>query len=133
MKIEPKVEAGRIHQGLYASKAGEPYGAFKLHGPCGVELVIMVLGAGGVCGSVHAARGGLHQLSSPYVAYVAIDQGAVSDAAEDIGVMAARDDSNWHGRPPSATCKRSLRLLPRLLPRPGRHAVSRDGRRLRQL
>ena len=64
MKIEPKVEAGRIHQGLYASKAGEPYGAFKLHGPCGVELVIMV------------------------------------GAAE---------------------------------PRPGRHAVSRDGRRLRQL
>lgn len=42
MQLDPKVEAGRICDGYYGSKTGKPYGAFRLHGPCGVELMIMV-------------------------------------------------------------------------------------------
>jgi len=41
MQLDPKVEAGRIREGFYKSAPGTPYGAFKLMGPCGAELVVM--------------------------------------------------------------------------------------------
>jgi hypothetical protein len=42
LKLDPKVEDGRIRDGYYASKPGMPYGAFTLRGPCGADLTIMV-------------------------------------------------------------------------------------------
>jgi hypothetical protein len=36
-----KLEAGRFHSGHYASSPGDPFGAFKLMGPCGAELIII--------------------------------------------------------------------------------------------
>src|SRR5215469_14940989 len=42
MLIDKRLEGGRIQSGYYASRPGEACGAFRLHGPCGVELVIMV-------------------------------------------------------------------------------------------
>jgi hypothetical protein len=42
VKLDPKVEDGRIRDGYYASKPGMPYGAFKLRGPCGADLAIII-------------------------------------------------------------------------------------------
>jgi hypothetical protein len=36
-----KLEAGRIHDGPYASPAHAAYGAFKITGPCGATLIII--------------------------------------------------------------------------------------------
>jgi hypothetical protein len=40
-QINGKVEAGRVTRGHFASKPGEPCGAFLVVGPCGRELKIV--------------------------------------------------------------------------------------------
>jgi len=42
--IDMKLEAGRIRVGEYASDTGKLYGAFKIIGPVGTELLIMSSG-----------------------------------------------------------------------------------------
>jgi hypothetical protein len=39
--FDGRIEFGRITQGPFASAHGEPYGAFKVLGPCGRELAII--------------------------------------------------------------------------------------------
>jgi hypothetical protein len=46
MKLVAKLEEHRIATGDYASRRGDPFGAFKLQGPCGAELVIIAADAG---------------------------------------------------------------------------------------
>lgn len=40
--FHPRIEAGRIKNGHYASRPGEPFGAFEVIGPCGRYLLIIV-------------------------------------------------------------------------------------------
>jgi len=40
-KFCDKLEAGRIRDGDYASQTGDPFGAFKIAGPCAAELLII--------------------------------------------------------------------------------------------
>lgn len=41
MKISERLELHRIRDGYYQSEPGEPYGAFRVRGPAGRELLIM--------------------------------------------------------------------------------------------
>jgi len=41
MKLSPEVERGRFRTGPYASRPGDDFGAFRLLGPCGRELMVI--------------------------------------------------------------------------------------------
>ena len=41
MKLDPRMEQWRIRDGEYASVSNVPYGAFRIPGPIGRELVVM--------------------------------------------------------------------------------------------
>jgi hypothetical protein len=49
------VENGRIRYGPYESRSGKDYGAFRIQGPCGCELVIMSSGTDSKFGWEHVS------------------------------------------------------------------------------
>jgi hypothetical protein len=41
MKFDPKLEEARVRDGMMRSNTGDPYGAFRLQGPCGALLYMI--------------------------------------------------------------------------------------------
>lgn len=50
MKLSPELEKWRIREGPFASNTGEDFGAFRVPGPCGRELLIMASSGDESCG-----------------------------------------------------------------------------------